>query len=132
MDIPEHFAAFPYGSCTHTLSLCLFGVCLQLHFPTGSSFWAEPVHLSSLGGGVSLYLHEGGVSVQIIWNSLWEIYYSLFMYSVFIFITVGHGYVFYALGYNPSTVFFCYSNCLSLGHWELLQAGSFAPCLAPI
>lgn len=75
-----------------------------------------------------MYLLEGRISVQVIWNSsLQEIcLFSLDFFKSFILISVDHGYVFCTLGYNPVLVF-CDSNCPSLHHLELFPSGSCVP-----
>ena len=73
-----------------------------------------------------LQLLEDRTAAQIIWNSpAWEvcpfcpIYY---FFQSFISIVWTCGYLFYTMCYNPILLhLFCYSDCSSLGHWELFQ-----------
>lgn len=105
----------------HPLAGCLGSVstpCAHWKF-----FWGRTSVLIKAEWGMSLPLLEGGASMQILWNSLWEICpVSPLTRSVFIFISAGHG----DMGIMQCGIILL----LELSQpcrWEPLQAASCAP-----
>lgn len=54
----------------------------------------------------------------------WEYSFPPIYFVYHLFISVGSsGHLFYTFGYNPVLCYlFCWSNCPSFGHWQLLQS----------